>query len=459
MARIRSSPRGMAATNAAANAATIANNAVIARDIDFRHFWRQLRAAGWTAKKPNGLQTEWSYSSLDGSNVFVGEDAVAEFALKTAIMEETRESDDEEDAPSESSSDEQVRASQIDTTYVKDLFGSSSESDTCLSQSAVARAFDLPPEGLLQDASQLEVAAAGLQLLSGASGAESRADEDNEPPADESRRPGSLWLAKPDEDVNFVPDNEGTEVYESFSSEESDGVAYKEEDEDGQAHVESDDTEDVISDGDAVEMGETFIASLYDTPDRGSLRQRQDALRAMKWTATSSSFDEDDVQAYPCLAMENAQQCSELRAISHSPLLPFFYFMSKSMWVLITQETNLYELQQVDRRAQAIHTRQSKQSDRRQEKLKNIRRRSKTKTEYHLHEILHVVAHWPLVEDGAVPAGNFGRFMSRNRCHDVLRDLHFVDYHGERTRDKLWKLRPVIMKLQQRFLAGWTLPA
>ena len=67
--------------------------------------------------------------------------------------------------------------------------------------------------------------------------------------------------------------------------------------------------------------------------------------------------------------------------------------------------------------------------------------------------------HWTMTEDGAIPAGNFGRFMGRNRCQEILRDLHFVDNDAERTRDKLWKLRPIVDRLQQRFLAAWSLPS
>ncbi|KAL3657189.1 hypothetical protein V7S43_019102 [Phytophthora oleae] len=222
-------------------------------------------------------------------------------------------------------------------------------------------------------------------------------------------------------------------------------------------------------------MDETFIASLQldaDALDRRSLQQREDALRGMQWTSVSSSF-ESDAAAYSGLGQEHAQPVGELRKLCHSPLLRFFYFMLKSMWVMINQETNVYSLQQVDRRAQAIQSRQAKQADRRQETLKNIRRRLRAKPAYQTHEVLHVVgllvarmlcpqkrfpAHWSMVEDGAVPAGNFGRFMARNRCQDILRDLHFVDNQGERNRDKLWKLRPVISRVQQRFLVGWSLP-
>ena len=107
--------------------------------------------------------------------------------------------------------------------------------------------------------------------------------------------------------------------------------------------------------------------------------------------------------------------------------------------------------------------------------VKEFRRRLQAKGAYEPHEILKVLglliarmlcpqqrrfsSHWSLVEDGGIPAGNFGRFMGRNRCQDILRDLHFVDNEADRTRDKLWKLRPIVDKLQERFLSGWTLPS
>eukprot|EP00644_Phytophthora_capsici_P000908 jgi/Phyca11/109207/e_gw1.16.159.1 len=124
--------------------------------------------------------------------------------------------------------------------------------------------------------------------------------------------------------------------------------------------------------------------------------------------------------------MEDAQPTQELRSICHSPLLTFFFILHKSLWVTIGAETNRYSLQQVDRRARRI-----------------IRRRLKASPAYQTHEILHVIglliarmlwpqkgrfsAHWSMSVDGAVPAGTFGQFMGRNRCTDILRDLHFVD--------------------------------
>lgn len=59
------------------------------------------------------------------------------------------------------------------------------------------------------------------------------------------------------------------------------------------------------------------------------------------------------------------------------------------------------------------------------------------------------------MEDGALSAENMGR----NRCTDILRYLHLVNNEGSRNRDRLWKLRPVVDKLQKQFLAGRSQPA
>ncbi|KAL3674422.1 hypothetical protein V7S43_019044 [Phytophthora oleae] len=181
----------------------------------------------------------------------------------------------------------------------------------------------------------------------------------------------------------------------------------------------------------------------------------------MAWPNVSTSFEEG-VSPYPSLNMEGARPVLELRSLCHSPLLTFFFFMPKSLWVSINEETNRCCLQHIERRAQATL---AQQGDRRRESLTQIRRRLMAKAGYKAHEILRVVslliarmlcpqrrrstAHWTMTEAGAVPAGTFGRFMARNRCQDILRDLHFVDNTADRTRDKL----------QQRFLAGWSHPA
>jgi hypothetical protein len=476
MARVRTSRRKASAIVAA-----------VTRDVDFPHLWRQLRAVGWKAKRPSGLATEWSYSTPDGSNVFVGESAVVAHALTSGLLNESVE---DESVADESVEDEIVADKSVEEEFVIDASDDDAstpqiDTDTVLIQRTVDALFALPSEdegrvelsqeaptralGLSQSAlqvgeSQREVAAT-LQQLSGASGLESDDDEPVQAPA--STR---LPMKK---DVNFVAENENSSDYESFSSGESDSEVVEDDDQEPECDRDNVD-DDVVSDSDAVLIDEAFIASLMigaGDRDKRCIKQREAALRSMQWTASSSTF-ELGTEAYEGMNNEDAHPVTELRQACDSPLLTFLYFMPKSLWVAINMETNRYGIQQIDRRAQAI---QAKQRERQRETVKQIRRRLKSKKAYETHEILHVVgllvarmlcpqqrrfaAHWSMVEDGAVPAGNFGRYMSRNRCHDILRDLHFVDNETDRTSDKLWKLRPIVDKLQQRFLTGWTLPA
>ncbi|GMF32241.1 unnamed protein product [Phytophthora fragariaefolia] len=372
-----------------------------------------------------------------------------------------------------------VSMSQIDTSVLlsqrtmNELFGtSSSNSGAELGREAATETYNSSNRELRDGVSN-------LQLLSEASGAESDAQPDSGFVA-QSVGPPSTPLGRcvrprltVKKDVNFIPDDENLSEYDSFSSGESDDDVEADNDDDASFGSDSLDANDTLSEADAVMMGTAFLESLQlgsDTPTREARLVRENTLRSMEWTPVSSSYAEG-VQAYPGLNIEEARPVDELSDVCHSPLLTFFYFLPKTLWVRIATETNRYGLQQVTRRAEAI---QAKQNDRRRETVKQISRRLKAKSSYETHEILHVVglliarmlcphkrrfaAHWSMVEDGAVPAGNFGRFMARNRCQDILRDLHFVDNQEERTRDKLWKLRMVSDTLQQRFLMAWSLP-
>ena len=460
MARTRSSPRTVAAAT---------------RDVDFPHLWRQLRAAGWKAKRSSGLANEWRYTTPDGVRVFVGESAVVEHALRSGLLNETAQDKIARDESEPDASDDGVRLSQIDTDIVltqgtvNALFGTPIDTEEGaeggeLSQGAVTRAFGLSQSSLQVNETERD-AAASLQQLSAPSGPDSEEEEKTEPPATRHRRVKV--------DVNYVADDENSSDYESFSPGDSDSGVI--EDDDHQPVRDRDDfDDDVLSASDALKIDEAFIESLtigVDDRDKRAMKQRGAALRAMQWRAPSSAFEEG-VVAYDGVHGEEAHPVVELRENWNSPLLTFLFFMPKSLWVAITMETNRYAVQQVDRRSQATYAKQRRD---RRETVQQIRRRLKSKKGYGTHEILHVVgllvarmlcpqqrrfaAHWSMEEDGAVPAGNFGRYMARNRCTDILRDLHFVDNEAPRTRDKLWKLRPVVDKLQERFLAGWSLPA
>ncbi|KAJ0393322.1 hypothetical protein P43SY_001892 [Pythium insidiosum] len=61
--------------------------------------------------------------------------------------------------------------------------------------------------------------------------------------------------------------------------------------------------------------------------------------------------------------------------------------------------------------------------------------------------------------EGAVPAGTFGRFMSRNRFDQVMRSLHFTNNEDPRaSTDRAWKIRSVVNCIQVTFARGYTTP-
>ncbi|KAG3131691.1 hypothetical protein PC128_g26570 [Phytophthora cactorum] len=103
------------------------------RAIDFKHRWRQLRAVGWTPKRPSGLAKDWTYTSLIGKS-FVGEDAVVTFAIESGlIVDESGESEETASGNEVVPSYESVTASQIDTSIAllantaAEMFGSDSD--------------------------------------------------------------------------------------------------------------------------------------------------------------------------------------------------------------------------------------------------------------------------------------------------------------------------------------------
>ncbi|POM68946.1 Hypothetical protein PHPALM_14824 [Phytophthora palmivora] len=67
--------------------------------------------------------------------------------------------------------------------------------------------------------------------------------------------------------------------------------------------------------------------------------------------------------------------------------------------------------------------------------------------------------HWKTREEGAIPRGCFGHFMTRDRFMHLSRNLHFSrNDDPNAATDRAWKLRPVIDALQDRFAAGYTPP-
>ncbi|ETP35345.1 hypothetical protein F442_16432 [Phytophthora nicotianae P10297] len=113
------------------------------------------------------------------------------------------------------------------------------------------------------------------------------------------------------QDVSIVPEDEDERDYERFSSGESEGEDLGDNDDEPE-RGDIEDYNDVLSEGDAVDMDEAFIASLMIAENSllgAAKKQREAALRATQWTVVSSNF-EADVTAYAGMNDENAQHNS-----------------------------------------------------------------------------------------------------------------------------------------------------
>uniref|UniRef100_H3H558 PiggyBac transposable element-derived protein domain-containing protein n=1 Tax=Phytophthora ramorum TaxID=164328 RepID=H3H558_PHYRM len=397
-----------------------------------RHPRRRLPppvAAGWTAKRPSGLVNDWTYTIPDGSSHFIDEAAVMAHALTSGLLNENaqdkneqgdtaqhkqvesmqHETDETENAQDKieknesalhlSASNDDARPSQVDTSVMltqgtlDTLFGQASDNEDAAVPATGRALAERGDQGIWTVA---ERAPAG------------RARAEEEQKTDEPRavlRRGVKVV------VNYLAVDEHSSDYESFSSGESDDGQIEDDDQEPDREY-NDLDDDFVSDSDAVEIDEAFFGSLMiGASDQDNGLGRRPSSRTGRMTAYDGMHGED------------AHPVAELREVCHSPVLTCLYFMPKSLRVAITEQTNKYAVQQVDRRAEEQHV---KQREGRCETVQQIRRRLKSKKGYDTHEILHVVgllvtrmlcpqqrrfaAHWSMVEDGAVPAGNFGRF-------------------------------------------------
>ncbi|KAG4037820.1 hypothetical protein PC110_g19400 [Phytophthora cactorum] len=77
--------------------------------------------------------------------------------------------------------------------------------------------------------------------------------------------------------------------------------------------------------------------------------------------------------------------------MAESPLMLFFYFVPRSLWVLIAKEPNQYKKETVKARAKRIRAKQRKRRVQTPESSKQIERRLCAEAKYEVHEILHVI--------------------------------------------------------------------
>ncbi|ETO60058.1 hypothetical protein F444_21696 [Phytophthora nicotianae P1976] len=223
---------------------------------------------GWKSKKPGGIETQWSYKTPNGAEVFAGEDAVVRHAIESGLLansdDEEEKTEDNASPDSENVEDSNIRVLQIDTSAqlsqhsLCDLFGASSGSEVELS--------DAKRDGVCAETS-------GPML-----------------------RP----LSNVKQDVNFVPGDENLSAYESLSFGQGDSAGVVDGDEDAalvvpQAMMMS-----------YPQMDEAFVESLrigQDGVNKKAAEARANALPATKWTPVSSEFEEASLP-YPGLNAE-----------------------------------------------------------------------------------------------------------------------------------------------------------
>ncbi|KAG3094210.1 hypothetical protein PI125_g16604 [Phytophthora idaei] len=84
-----------------------------------------------------------------------------------------------------------------------------------------------------------------------------------------------------------------------------------------------------------------------------------EALRTLDWSSSSSEFESVQTE-YPELSSDVAAPIRELQDMAGSPSMLFFYFVPRSLWVLIAKNTNRYKKQTAKARAKRIRAKQSK---------------------------------------------------------------------------------------------------
>ncbi|ETN15516.1 hypothetical protein PPTG_06780 [Phytophthora nicotianae INRA-310] len=157
----------------------------------------------------------------------------------------------------------------------------------------------------------------------------------------------------------------------------------------------------------------------------------------------------------------------------------FFYFVQPQLWNSITEASNDYFLEKIDERVEGQYQKQLVRERKQPRYRKNTREDIKTSLlgtpDISARELCVFIGlliartiapnkeklehHWRTTDDGAIPRGRFGLYMTRDRFMHISRNLHFSNNAEHRAvSDRAWKLRPVIDALQERFKSGYRPP-
>jgi hypothetical protein len=198
---------------------------------------------------------------------------------------------------------------------------------------------------------------------------------------------------------------------------------------------------------------------------------------------------------YPDLYSGESGPTPAILSQAESPLNLFLAFFPRSLFRSIAEESNRYAEQTVVSRARKLRDKQESSGSNPIESIYEIRtrlrERLKVKFEPHEYAVLfglliarmlnprkqRLSTHWSTTSIGALPPGEFGKWMSRQRYEmgclnhlartaltlphvcinssrfdELMQHLHFSDNKSPNAAsDRAWKIRPVIETLQRTF--------
>ncbi|KAG3073594.1 hypothetical protein PI125_g22209 [Phytophthora idaei] len=184
------------------------------------------------------------------------------------------------------------------------------------------------------------------------------------------------------------------------------------------------------------------------------------------------TFPEDT--EYPNLYKGKYGPTDEMMEKADSPLDLLSFFMPISLLSKIAKESNRYYDQHLNERIDRMYRKQrNKGKDVTREEVMD--EEAKQHKPIKGHEIVRVIGlltarmlcphsrrladHWATTPISAVPAGTFGRYMSKGRFGRIMQNLHFsnnADANAET--DRAWKVIPVVETMQKTFIAGYDVP-
>ncbi|POM80223.1 Hypothetical protein PHPALM_1970 [Phytophthora palmivora] len=186
-----------------------------------------------------------------------------------------------------------------------------------------------------------------------------------------------------------------------------------------------------------------------------------------------------EAHGYPGLFDGSYGPSEEALAAATSPVNALFYFMTPRLWENMATASEDYFAEKMDARV----TDQYNKKVQRERKKPGFQRQTREAIQAKMEQsppttgrdvcvfigllIARAIApnkeklqhHWETTDEGTIPRGCFGRFMTRDRFAHIAQNLHFSSNRDPRAVvDRAWKLRPVIDALQKTFLAGYKPP-